>query len=444
MKPIEYFYISDSVTNIEKAEDLIREACDDPSLLQLSKMILDVLTHNPGIAFEDIASEIILETSGAVDDEQVNQIVSFLLENAVIKSELLPPRISVPYYLDHQCELCGCSCQAQLVGPLSELELNNVLDAHAPLHEDGLVPHGVSPIMKGLKPDGSCLHFINFPGKRCIFLDQNNLCTVHARFGAMQKPAACRRFPCIAIATESEIRIGIKPYCYANARVVRIQTPAPGYIDSLLNGPDHDFYQDLIDSASTRPVLKNADFFEEAQAKFDESRILSLLQDDAINWPTLLCRLVNPDALAIEALPAPFIRELESRFNHFAVLLRTEVDKLGQTVHAQHAQTLCDQLAHPLKLSFNDAAPEFLKFAKYSLYNAVFLRETTRFPALSLGAFALALGTIVALQDPTNCDAHLIAWMRLFAQTPAFTLLFNDSDALASLLQCLETDENHA
>ncbi len=440
MKPIEYFYISDSITSQEQAQQLILDACDDPALQQLSKMILSMLAMQDGIVFEDIASEILLETGGAVDDEQVNQIVAFLLNNDLIKCTLSTPRLAVPYYLDHQCELCGCSCQAQLVGPLSETELKNVMDAHTPLHDEGLVPHGVAPIMKGLKPDGTCLHFLNFPGKRCVFLDDNNLCTVHARFGAMQKPAACRRFPCIAIATESEIRIGIKPYCYANARVVRIQTPEPDYINSLLNGSDSAFYQDLLDNAAFRPVLKNADPIEEAQAKFEEARILSILQDPSLNWPTLLCRLIDPEAPEIDQLPPAFLRALESRFIHFSSLLRAEADKLGQTAHARHAQALCDQLSKPITVSLNEASPQFLQFATYSLYNAVFLRETTRFPALSLGAFALALGTIAAIQAPQQSDTLLIAWMRLFAQTPAFTLLFDSSDALASLAQCLHVD----
>ena len=118
-------------------------------------------------------------------------------------------RICIPYELEHRCAMCGCSCMAQLVGPLDEAELRAVESAREGLGAS--MPAGVNPIMKGVKPDGTCLHFLNFPQKRCVFLDGEHLCRIHGRYGAGQKPAACRRFPRIAIRTENEVRVGIKP-----------------------------------------------------------------------------------------------------------------------------------------------------------------------------------------------------------------------------------------
>ena len=73
---------------------------------------------------------------------------------------------------------------------------------------------------------------------------------------ANKKPAACRRFPVIAIATESEIRIGIKPYCYANMRSCKLTHTEPGYIEQ--------YRQELEDIYA---VISPSTSFEEVRAR---------------------------------------------------------------------------------------------------------------------------------------------------------------------------------
>ena len=176
-------------------------------------------------------------------------------------------KIVIPFPLEHTCELCGCSCMAQLVGPLSDDEHENIMDAHRKLSDGGLMDKGLNPIMKGMKPDGSCLLFLNFPQKRCAFLGADHLCKIHGKFGAMQNPAACRRFPRIAVRTETEIRVGIKPYCYANIRTCDTSRAPEDIYQTYMRDPEMaDILNDLIENASFRPAVRVKDEEEIARA----------------------------------------------------------------------------------------------------------------------------------------------------------------------------------
>ena len=47
-------------------------------------------------------------------------------------------------------------------------------------------------------------------GGRCQFLREDNLCEVHARFGAMTKPLMCRMFPYVFRATPRAVTVGMR------------------------------------------------------------------------------------------------------------------------------------------------------------------------------------------------------------------------------------------
>ncbi|MBQ9395277.1 MAG: hypothetical protein IJU23_07140 [Proteobacteria bacterium] len=434
---IEYFRCSSHVS-LETTETGIQIVkCDDKpvTLSPIRTRIVDILLRMPDASLDEILTGIAAMTQKAVSPASIASDLEELGRQQIVEMIRSEPRINMPYPIDHRCEMCGCSCLAQLVGPLNDAELNNIMDAHRDLND---VPKDVNPIMKGLKPDGTCLHFVNFPGKRCFFLDDNNLCRIHGKFGAMKKPAACRRFPLIAIQTESEIRIGIKPYCYANMRVCNLE-PCSG--DELTRyRADSEMkavLDDLIESASFRPVVRVPDPEEILQGRIQESQILRLLQTP-ISYPSLVTSIARGARIEMASLPKPFIQDVQKALKNLAPHLRGEAEKLGTTSHANHVRALCDVLEKPLK-DFSQLEPDkpFGKYVRYALYEAVFLRETSRFPAVSLGTFALCLGGLAAAQDIENASDHLTAWMRIFAQTQAFSMLFPSHQAMAALMRHL-------
>ena len=115
-------------------------------------------------------------------------------------------------------------------------------------------------------------------------------------------------------------------------------------------------------------------------------------------------------------------------------LLKAESDKLGKTVHAHHAHALCEILDRTLKNSeLLCGEHEFARYARYAIHQLVFLRETTRFPAVSVGAFAFGLGALMAAQDPEDAGDHFTCWLRLMAQTQLFMMLFPSPQVLMEL-----------
>ena len=399
--------------------------------------IIDFLCRFPDSSVDELQTGLVMMTGQPHQTLQTD--LDELERLGMIEKESCAPRINMPYPIDHTCEMCGCSCLAQLVGPLTDEEHQNILSAHAKIGAEGEVPKDINPIMKGLKPDGSCLYFLNFPGKRCFFLGDDNLCKIHGKLGAMQKPAACRRFPVIAIQTESEIRLGIKPYCYANMRVCRLQPATPEDLKRVQTDPaTAEWVRDLLENAAFRPVIRVPDEDEALQARIQESQILSWLQSD-IPYAALLSSLCQGGQVSqISQLPKPFIQDVQKAFKSLAVPLRAEAEKLGATAHADHCRALCSLLEKPItNLDNLDPNTPFGRFLRFSLFEAVFLRETSRFPAVSLGTFALALGGIAAVQDMPHASDHLTAWMRLFAQTQAFAMLFPTPQSMAALMRNL-------
>ena len=432
---IDYYRCTSSVSLETTSQNVqaVRLGQESVELTDTQIRITDILLKYPDASADEILTGLAAQTCKNIGKAGLAAELEHLQTLGIVEMHAEDMRISIPYSLEHKCDMCGCSCLAQLVGPLNDEEHANILEAHKTLED---VPKDINPIMKGLKPDGTCLYFLNFPGKRCFFLDDNHRCRIHGQMGAHKKPAACRRFPLIAIRTESEIRIGIKPYCYANYRVCDL-TPCHSDVLSKYRTEMKETIDDLIENASYRPIIRVPDEEETLQARIQESQILTWLQGN-LSYPALLASLAQGSLSQIREFPRPFIQDVQKAFRDLAAPLRQEADKLGSTRHAEYARNLCDLLEKPLT-AFDILKPDhhFGKYIRYALYEAVFLRETSRFPAVSLGTFGLALGGLAAAQDPEHASDHLTVWMRLFAQTQAFAMLFPNPQSMAAIMRHL-------
>jgi len=70
-------------------------------------------------------------------------------------------------------------------------------------------------------------NFLRMDKGACLFLGEDNLCSIHKKYGHMQKPAVCRQFPLVATQTESGIRVHVDPSCYTAMSTWRTGTPIP-------------------------------------------------------------------------------------------------------------------------------------------------------------------------------------------------------------------------
>lgn len=97
---------------------------------------------------------------------------------------------SLPVLMPHlpdqrwSCRSCGTCCRT-LVGHLFPDEVARI-DAQDWLAELGIAPYlkTVTGAVLNKRPDGAC-----------VFLDAENKCRIHSRFGESTKPIACRIFP---------------------------------------------------------------------------------------------------------------------------------------------------------------------------------------------------------------------------------------------------------
>ncbi|MCA1825929.1 MAG: YkgJ family cysteine cluster protein [Myxococcales bacterium] len=106
------------------------------------------------------------------------------------------------------CACCGQSCQTMKLGPLLPADVERL--RRADWNGTGrdrstfFVDEHDQPL--GEYSDA----FLRREGSRCQFLRDDNLCEVHARFGAMTKPLMCRMFPYVFRATPAAVAVGMR------------------------------------------------------------------------------------------------------------------------------------------------------------------------------------------------------------------------------------------
>jgi Fe-S-cluster containining protein len=69
--------------------------------------------------------------------------------------------------------------------------------------------------------------FLRMEKGACVFLGADNLCSIHKKYGAAQKPTVCRQFPLVATQTETDVRVSVDPSCYTAMSTWRTGTPVP-------------------------------------------------------------------------------------------------------------------------------------------------------------------------------------------------------------------------
>lgn len=107
----------------------------------------------------------------------------------------------------YECHGDGTCCTTiHLLGPMTRAEAQKVRGAAAvvfPLRTEPAVKFHEG--IKGL---------VFAPGgQKCLFLDDNARCRLHAQLGPGQKPAVCRHFPMGSTATDAGVRVTLSHRC---------------------------------------------------------------------------------------------------------------------------------------------------------------------------------------------------------------------------------------
>jgi Fe-S-cluster containining protein len=126
--------------------------------------------------------------------------------------------------LRHDCLMCGGSCQGVKVPLLNEGE-------HKRIAEQAVMLGVEEPVVDGV------LRRVN---GRCVFLGDDQLCRIHAKWGLLSKPTVCRQYPLVATRVGDETRVGLDPGCFTSVKTWKTGplVPAGALIASTSGFPD--------------------------------------------------------------------------------------------------------------------------------------------------------------------------------------------------------------
>jgi lysine-N-methylase len=110
----------------------------------------------------------------------------------------------------YRCTSCGDCCRGWAV-PLEDGEADRFRQQAATLVPADRLRGAVGRD----KQAGRMIDTLVGGGRQCVALAEDQLCRVHATFGAEAKPRACRIFPFTFVATPSAVRVGLSFACPA-------------------------------------------------------------------------------------------------------------------------------------------------------------------------------------------------------------------------------------
>ena len=320
------------------------------------------------------------------------------------------------------CGQCGACCRGFRFGPLApaliaDLEGAGVREWWAPAAE------GWYDALPG--PAGQPAHFLrNREDGRCVFLQDDQRCAIHARLGADRKPPFCREFPLLAVQTRTHTAVIARAECaglhhsfgtgqplapqaeealalaLALPRVVPVISHTPDAVVLFGNvGVSPESWQTLEDI-----LLERIDGQEPWQAAATLRRVLSQatgrdlppFPHHDVAWQSLLGRLTAP----LEAGAAD--------------------DRLPAWQRAPLAQGLawCRLALQPDRPT-QPLLPDGAAYAGLLLRNFLFARQFAAFSSLTEGTGAFLLGLLLAqrVADAPLSAADLAAthtpWLRL-------------------------------
>ena len=131
-------------------------------------------------------------------------------ENQEIIAPTTPALAELPGYQCYDCQVCGKCCGGIFTVVLQPGEVERIT-------EQGWK---ADPAMQGMAPfvkHGKGFRLNNRADGTCVFLDEQNRCRIHAKFGLRAKPLACQLYPFKFIPTGTTVRTDLRFDCPAVA-----------------------------------------------------------------------------------------------------------------------------------------------------------------------------------------------------------------------------------
>lgn len=244
---------------------------------------------------------------------------------------------------------------------------------------------------------------------RCVFLGDDDLCRIHARFGAAEKPRVCQLYPRLAVLAEDGLRLGADPSCSSTWR-------------SHADGPRLDLSLPMIPHDDERPPGYAA----------REEALLTLMRPSSASVASLVAHL-SGDARHLPALPPAFVSHALLRMRAARGLLSHPA--AGRVTLAALASTrellaALDPTQPPPPLTLSDEVSAFtLEVARRTLF--LRLAEYDLTPDAQV-LFVLAGAVACAAAEPQieRFGPALAGWSRVSRLPGAWRFVFPNPAAL--------------
>ncbi len=248
---------------------------------------------------------------------------------------------------------------------------------------------------------------------RCVFLREDNLCAIHARFGEDEKPTVCQHFPRRSRHAEDGMRIGADPGCSSSWRTFK-------------DGPIMQSWS----VKSARPIIMQPD------RALSERSLISMCLAPDMTMP-LFIALMTGDPSDMPRPNEAFARRILSALGSIAPVI-SDAD------NGPHLNAALGPLGKFIA-AFDPAAPlpawhlppESDAFARDLIQRYLFIRigDDTLPP---VGHVMLLVGGILALAyiDPTPSvfGPALSAWSRITRLPNLWEMIMPDRDAAQAIL----------
>lgn len=118
--------------------------------------------------------------------------------------------LQLPTIQNWSCHNCGGCCKQHLIA-ITDDERNRIVKQNWTA-ADG-IPEGVEVVEKNSGSKTRPWRLAHQPDGSCVFLQEDGLCRIHAKFGEPAKPMACRIYPYAFHPLGNKITVGLRYSC---------------------------------------------------------------------------------------------------------------------------------------------------------------------------------------------------------------------------------------
>ncbi len=356
----------------------------------------------------------------------------------------------------HTCEGCGRSCEGHYVGPLSREEITRIEGVWPEVQAADPSLDALKPMIRINNPDYEAEGEVYLAQRqgRCIFLGEDRLCVLHARYGAAMKPTICRLFPYVRVMTEEGPRLGVNTACFRHhvhaARAVGEPSLMARLEGELAALPQEALDRDLSQFLPLTPTpATHAMKVERIQE--EELVLLAYLggAEATLRGALALALGRGAEGMAPMGLLSPEVCRKGSRLlGRFERLLRQEKSgSIGQVLEAESGLGASYRDLVVALGSLGRGPTGVIRAQEEHLLDGLrrlmWLRETTIFGSVVVAFGAMALGWVLAMlgaDDEGTGEAFFerqTAWFRLITTDGLHGQLFEGEREARGWLRAL-------